>query len=94
MARCDNQCAVIAVNKGLSKDLMVQSCIRELFYVCSLYSFEIKAVYIRSEENVLPDALSRFKEKGQQKRFYQQTAGLGFSEIAVSTRLLHFSHPW
>jgi len=30
-ALCDNQCRVIAVNKGSSKDLHMQACIRELF---------------------------------------------------------------
>ena len=39
-------------------------------------------------------ALSRFKEKKRQHtRFYQQTVGLGFSEIALQTRWLHVSHP-
>ena len=72
-ARSDNQCVVIAVNKGASKDPFMQSCIRELFYICSIHAFEIRAVYISSKDNVLPDSLSRFKDSAQQTRFFSNS---------------------
>lgn len=94
--RClsDNMCTVIAVNEGKSKDVLMQKCIRELFYLCTLFSFEIRAVYIETKKNVLPDLLSRFHELPNRIRFHRLTHDKNFKQIPATNSMLAFSHTW
>ena len=42
--------------------------IRELFWLCETYNFQIECVHIKGSMNSLSDAISRLHEKG---RFFQ-----------------------
>lgn len=94
--RCfsDNQCTVIAVNTGKSKDLYMRKCIRELFYLCTMHSFEIRADYIETKNNVLPDLLSRFYELPHRIRFHRLSHNMNLKQIPASHDMLEFSHSW
>jgi hypothetical protein len=56
---CDNSAAVEAINSGRCIDKIMMKLIRELFYVCALSSFQVRAIHIPGVHNVLADALSR-----------------------------------
>ena len=57
---CDNQVTAECINSGFSRDCVMQACLRFLHKVMALESFELKAVYLASEENRIADSLSRY----------------------------------
>ena len=55
----DNETAVNAINNRRSKDPALNSLIRELFFICSVNSFQIRAKHVPGAKNTLADCLSR-----------------------------------
>ena len=55
----DNETAVLAINNRRSKDPAHNSLIRELFFICSVNSFQIRAKHVPGAKNKLADYLSR-----------------------------------
>ena len=47
------------VNTGRSRSVRCMYWIRELFWICAIYNIHLTASYVRSEENRVPDYLSR-----------------------------------
>ena len=94
VAQCDNQCTVLAINTGRTKDVFMQACLRELFYWTSMYSFEIKCEYIKSQDNTLPDLLSRFQDKHARRAFFQHPLTGNLSRVPATNDLLNFTHNW
>ena len=52
----DNQNALLAINKGHTKDKFMLKCIRKLAWVCAKEQVMIKAIYVESKKNIIPDA--------------------------------------
>ena len=52
------------INTGRSKNKLCMSWLRELFWVCFIHNIDLFATYIKSEDNVLADHLSRLPYKG------------------------------
>ena len=57
---CDNEACVHLINRGRAKDKLMQSALRELASVAAQHDFWIRAEYINTKSNVLPDLLSRW----------------------------------
>ena len=57
---CNNQSVVSILNHGKSKDLKLQELLREVTYIQACYNFEMQAEYIASDQNCIPDILSRY----------------------------------
>ncbi len=57
---CDNMVSVYLINTSRSRDPWMQACIRELWYLAAMYSFELKATHIQGVNNRLADHLSRW----------------------------------
>ena len=55
----DNMQVLAMVNTGRSKNKLCMEWLREIFWVCFIHNIELFASYIRSEDNVLADHLSR-----------------------------------
>ena len=91
---CDNQAVTIAVNTGRAKDLMLQRCLRELFYVTSMFSFQVRCRYITSKENRLADYASRLHHPPFNRCFMKIAGRLGLRQIPANSDLLQFSHVW
>ena len=51
--------SVRVLNPGASRNLFMQSCLREICFIAALNNFDIKAKHIKSTCNRLPDLLSR-----------------------------------
>ena len=64
----DSECAKSIINKGTTQNENVMKYIRELFWLCETYNFQIECVHIKGSMNSLSDAISRLHEKG---RFFQ-----------------------
>ena len=56
---CDNQCAVGIINKGSTKNPIVMSSLRRLFWLSACYNFKLQAIYYPGKNNILADAISR-----------------------------------
>ena len=57
---CDNMVTVQAINSGSSRNERVQKCLREIHKLQAWSSFEIKMIYLTSQENRISDDLSRW----------------------------------
>ena len=60
----DNMQVLAMINTGRSCNRICMSWLRELFWLCFIWNFDIFATYIKSEDNVLADALSRVSYSG------------------------------
>ena len=94
IAKCDNMCVVIAINSGKTKDVNLQALLRELFYWSSMFSFELKAVYISTKENTIPDLLSRFHQQTKRDAFHKIATRLQLQQVPATMDLLNFTHHW
>ena len=65
---CDNQVSVLAINSDTSRDIRIQSCLRELHKVMAQKHCDLKAIFIRGDSNHESDALSRW---GLSKKFHE-----------------------
>ena len=91
---CDNDAAVQVINSGRTKDSFMASCIREIWLLVSMYSFQIRAVHLPGEENRVPDWLSRW-DCGSEYRdlFHSFIAGEKdrYTEIYITPDMFKFS---
>ena len=55
----DNEPSVITINTGTCKDTLMMKLTRELWYLCCVFDFEIRAVHVPGLQNVDADLLSR-----------------------------------
>ena len=56
----DNQNAMYAINTGRTNDKFMLHCIREITWWLAKYQILLRATYINTKLNTLPDALSRW----------------------------------
>ena len=52
---------VHSVNNGTSKNHDIMNLIRDLFFVCSFFSFDVRLTHVAGVLNIGPDLLSRLK---------------------------------
>ena len=60
----DNMQVLAMINTGRSSNKLCMSWLRELFWTCFINNTDVHASYIKSEDNVLADALSRSGYRG------------------------------
>ena len=78
LVACDNEAAVTVVNSGSSKDHFMQCCLRELWFTAAVHDCELTACHIPGVNNVLADALSRWRtDFDYHELFYESAARLG-----------------
>jgi len=58
--RCDNEAAVTSLNSGKARDGSMSMLLRELWFVKARNSFELRSKHIKTHDNVLGDAPSRW----------------------------------
>ena len=59
LIQCDNLAMVHSVNKGTSKNPAIMSLVRDLYFVCSHFNFDIRLTHLAGVLNIGPDLLSR-----------------------------------
>ena len=57
----DNKAIDCCIDKGSSKDTLINALLRSLYYYTSVYHIEYKSCHVSGVSNVLADALSRDK---------------------------------
>ena len=91
----DNQSVVSVINSGAAKNLFLQACSREIMWLAAKGSFEIKAAYINTKCNVIPDLLSRWPMGGGLRRkFLEIRKDMGLRRTKIPLGSLQFSHDW
>jgi hypothetical protein len=60
VAYCDNEASVTVLNTGFSRDMFMQSCLREICYLAAVHGFEGRSRHIVGFENRAADYLSRW----------------------------------
>ena len=68
--RCDNQAIVAAINRQSVPDPTIMKLLRPLVLHLMLNNIRFTATYIRSKDNVLADAISRFQENNTMLNHY------------------------
>ena len=63
--QCDNQAIVAVINKQTSKSPTIMTLLRPFVLTLMTNNIKFNACYIRSEDNILADALSRFQEDAE-----------------------------
>ena len=58
----DDSQVMYMINTGRSCNKFCMSWLRELFWLCFIFNVRLFASYVRSENNILADALSRFND--------------------------------
>ena len=92
---CDNQACVNLINKGRARDRILQDCMREVVYLASMHDYWIRAEYIESKSNELPDLLSRWTfNRSARRNFRQKNSIHKLNRRFASLSLLTFQHDW
>jgi hypothetical protein len=94
LIRCDNKPACDVINFGRAHDPILQSCVRELVFLCAQGGFQVKALHIEGKQNRGPDWLSRFHQSSSNLLSFHELVGPGFDRITVTDDLFEFSHDW
>ena len=61
----DSMVAQAILNKGTTRHKPVMQVLRNLFWLATMYNFDLTAMYIPGKENDRADAISRLHEPGQ-----------------------------
>ena len=92
---CDNQCTVEILNSGKAKNKYSQSCLREIAYILARNNCQIKVIYLASEENRIPDLLSRWEDtKICRKKLKELTEGIKLQEIKITNEDYEHTVKW
>ncbi|XP_076116596.1 uncharacterized protein LOC143084063 [Mytilus galloprovincialis] len=57
---CDNSSTVSCINKCTSKNKLLMTFLRELFWLSASYNFHLVAIHLPGKENDMADAVSRY----------------------------------
>ena len=93
---CDNASSVRVLNVGLSHDLFMQLCLREICFYASIFEFQIRAKEIAGCGKRIPDYLSHWDTDSKFKTlFYSSVKGSRLQEYSVDDDLFRvFSNDW
>lgn len=74
----DNMQVLYMLKTGRSKNVTCMYWLRELFWVCLVYNITLSPTYIRSEDNVVADVLSRLKYPEYASKVEEVLCGFDF----------------
>lgn len=94
LIQCDNEPTVSVINNQKAGDPFMQSCLRELFFICAKYDFEVRAIHIPGVSNRIPDFLSRFHLAKRFRDAFYQSVGSGCEECEVPVHFFEFTFQW
>ena len=94
LINCDNKATVDVINNLKTGDIFMQSCLRELFFICAKFDFEIRANHISGISNRIPDFLSRFHLDSSYKKKFFKEVGDNFRFCTVPAEFFKFQFDW
>lgn len=91
LVQCDNQTTVTIINSCSARDRFLQACLREIQHICALNSAEIRAVWLKTSQNEIADALSRWNQHPKYAECFRQlTQGAEVFETKILPHDLKF----
>ena len=87
LIQTDNSATKWAIRKGLSKNIIANSMLKELLWIAALFNITIETSYISTKDNVIADALSRMHDQ----RFLTKLISLLWeADIDISSEHFNF----
>ena len=88
----DNQAAAAMINKGTTRNSVMMSFLRLLFWLSATYNFRITAKYIPGKENTIADCISRLHSPSSFLTFFNWLVTLSsFSQVCSTPFYGHLS---
>ena len=101
LLHCDNQSTVDVINSGRAKNRFTQACLREILFVASKYSFQIRVKFRPGVQNRLADCLSRWHlDDSFRDRFFAELVEdracdlEKIKQVLIANSLFKFIHDW
>ena len=88
---CDNSSAVTVLNSGKTRSVLLNDCLRELFFYLAKFQVSVFGVNISGVDNRLPDLLSRW-EVGQNSTIFLSRFGRGGICLSLSEAIFSFEN--
>ena len=67
----DNQISMFAINTGCTRDHFMLKCLCEIAWTCAKFQMLLRASYITSRQNKIPDALSQWYQGSEARRTFK-----------------------
>ena len=90
----DNMNCMYAINKGRTKDAFMLKCIREIAWIGAKNQFLLKAVYLNTKINTLPDALSRWFLSSEARRIVKRMTDKTWKRRSITPSIMKFHCVW
>ena len=87
----DSQVAMYAINKGNTNDNFMLNCLRELTWICAENEILLKASYINTKVNTLPDTLSRWYQSSEARRTVKRLTDNSWKRRSITDSTTNFS---
>ena len=95
LIRSDNMAVVTALNLGRTRDTFMNSCLRDITFLCATQEFEVRCSYISTRDNTLPDLLSRaYNSQVARDEFTRRTEDQVTERIVVPLKSFQLSNVW
>ena len=93
--KCDNLACVWTINKGKTKHKVMQELMREIAYVSAVKQFWVRAEFIPTLKNEIPDALSRWYQSSEhRRRFKRLTSKSKINRRYINPVMFNMTYFW
>lgn len=91
---CDNAASVAVVNSGRSRCEFLNSCLREIAYLCATYEIQIHCLHICGSDNRVSDYLSRWHLEDSYSSKFFDLCGQNMTCSNVQPDMFCFTADW
>ena len=92
--KTDSMNSMFALNKGKSNDQFMLQCLREIAWISSQEQFMIRARYVNTKSNEIPDSLSRWYITAEARRKFKRLTNNTWKRKSVINSILKFEYNW
>ena len=86
----DNENCMYAIKCGRSHDEFMLKCLRDLVWITAENEILLRCKFVRSRQNLLPDALSRWYQSGEARRIFKRNTDRTWKRRSVTNELTQF----
>ena len=90
----DNENCMFAINQRKSRDPYILRCLREIIWFTAKFQILLRAKYVKSKDNTLPDALSRWHQSSEARRTVKRMTNNTWKRHSISDELIKFDADW
>ena len=90
----DSEISKYAINRGRTKDTFLLKCLREIAWITTKNQILIRAVYLSTKANTIPNALSRWYQSAEARRKFYRLTNRKWKRRSVNTNMFQFISPW